>query len=46
MQISDFTIQQYGIRLSSGIFISSSSSETFITDNIIKGLGYVMVLLF
>lgn len=45
VQISDFTIQQYGIRLSSGIFVSSSSSETIISDNIIKGLGYGIIIL-
>jgi len=45
VQISGFTIKQYGIRLSSGIFVSSSSSETVISDNIIKGLGYGIVIL-
>ena len=45
VQISGFTIRQYGIRLSSGISISSSSSEAIISNNIIKGLGYGIIIL-
>ena len=44
VQISGFTIQQYSIFISNGIFVEASSSETIISNNIIQDLRYGIII--